>query len=77
MKLPPPLRFLWNGWMKFSHVLGLVMNTIILSVLWIVGFGLYAIIFKILSVPKLFAKAPETYWIEVKPDSRDSMKYPF
>lgn len=77
MKLPAPLRILWKGWMIFSHVLGIIMSTIILTVLWIVGFGIYAIILKIISIPSLFKKHPETYWIDVKPETVDNMRYPF
>lgn len=53
------------------------MSTIILTILWIVGFGIYAIILKIISIPTLFRKKPETYWINVKPETAETMKYPF
>ena len=77
MNLPVPLRLLWKGWMKFSHILGLIMSTVILTILWIVGFGLYAIVLKIIQIPSLFSKSPATYWIDIKPDPIENMKYPF
>ena len=77
MHLPKPLQLLWNGWMKFSHVFGLIMNTIILTVLWIVGFGLYAIILRVLNIRQLFQKTPESYWHEAKPTPMEEMHYPF
>lgn len=77
MNIPAPLKLLFEGWMKFSHILGLIMSTIILTILWIVGFGLYAIILKIIMIPSLFKKSPETYWIDIKPDPIENMKYPF
>jgi hypothetical protein len=61
MELPRPLKALWRGWMAFSHAIGTVMSAILLSVLWVVAFGAYAIILKII---KMFGdkKIPETYW---------------
>lgn len=72
-----PLSLLWNGWIAFSHALGIVMSTIILTILWIVGFGLYAVILRIVTLPSLFRKSPESYWIEAKPASIEEMRYPF
>jgi hypothetical protein len=76
MKLPAPLRWLKKGWMAFSHVLGLVMSKIILTILWIVGFGMYAIVLKILHLVS-FRKKPETYWVDTPKDFENSMKYQF
>lgn len=68
MKLPPPLSWFYEAWMEFSHVLGRIMSFIILTVLWIVGFGIYAIIAKLIG---LFRRSSETasasFWIEVAP----------
>ena len=76
MKLPPPLSWLWAGWMKFSHAFGRVMSAIILTVLWIVGFGLYGIILKIM---RLFQSktSPTTYWIDIATETPESMKRQF
>jgi len=77
MEVPLPLRFLWKGWMAFSHALGMVMSTVILTVLWIVGFGIYAMVMKLIMLPKRFKKAPDSHWIVVKPDPIENMRYPF
>lgn len=67
MKLIPPFSWLWSAWKMFGAAAGKAMSRIILTMLWIVGFGAYAIIFKMI---RLFAKkahAPGTYWIDVPP----------
>lgn len=80
-KCCPPIAKLLSGigrmWMKFSHALGFIVTTLILTILWIIGFGVYAVILRIVSIPKLFAKAQASYWIDVKAEDHDSMKYPF
>lgn len=63
-----------GAWMKFSHALGIVMSKIILTVLWIVGFGSYAIAWKIAHVFK--RKKKDTYWKAISNEKND-MKYPF
>lgn len=77
MKCPKALKPLYDAWMKFSHVLGLIMSTIILTVLWIVGFGLYAITLRIIDIPSRFKEKPESYWIDIQSESHDLMQYPF
>ena len=69
------LKKLYQGWMAFSHILGRIMSTILLTILWVVVFGIYAIVLKIM---KLFSKKPstDTYWIDVSQDSTD-MRYQF
>lgn len=76
MNLPPPFNFLWDLWKKFSHILGLIMSWIILTILWIVAFGLYGIVLKI---ARLFTphKKYDSYWIDTSPDFSNSMKYQF
>ncbi|MBI2636124.1 hypothetical protein HYW84_02245 [Candidatus Peregrinibacteria bacterium] len=67
MKIPPPFNWLWSAWKIFGAAVGKAMSKVILTILWIAGFGLYAIILKIM---RLFAKksrAPDTYWIDVPP----------
>lgn len=61
--------------MAFSHFLGRIMSTILLTVLWVVVFGIYSIVLKIM---RLFTKPPskDTYWIDVSQDSTD-MRYQF
>lgn len=75
MKLPAPLQKVYDVWMKFSHILGRIMSSILLTALWIVVFGIYAIILKVL---RLFGRNthPTTYWIDVSNESTD-MQYQF
>ncbi len=75
MKIPAPLQKLYALWMRFSHILGRIMSTILLTILWIVVFGLYAIVLKII---RLFSKGsnPDTYWIDVSHETTD-MQYQF
>lgn len=70
MKLPKPLQLLWDGWMKLSHFIGLIMSSIILTVLWVVVFGMYAVVIKIV---KIFGKPPKqtTYWWDVSQEHSD------
>lgn len=58
MYLPPPFSWLYDAWMAFSKLLGMVMSKIILTVLWIVGFGIYGIIHKIVGLFVKKAEAP-------------------
>lgn len=76
MYLPPPLNWLWKGWMAFSHVLGMIMSWIILTLLWITAFSIYGIILK---VGGLFrSKAPpKSEWVPAAEDFENSMKYQF
>ena len=61
MQLPPPLSWLYKTWMAFSHFLGMIMSRVILTLLWIVGFGSYAVI---LTIIRLIRKTPPktTHW---------------
>lgn len=70
MKLPPPLSWFTEAWMEFSRALGIVMSKIILTILWIVGFGGYAIVFKIVRALRRSTPAG-SYWIDVPPDQDD------
>ncbi|PIP65554.1 hypothetical protein COW95_01155, partial [Candidatus Peregrinibacteria bacterium CG22_combo_CG10-13_8_21_14_all_49_11] len=63
-------------WMKFSHVLGMIMSKIILTVLWIVGFGTYGICLKVIYLFKK-EKKTDTYWLDTEQDFENSMKYQF
>ena len=76
MEIPKHLLPLYKGWMAFSHALGLVMSKILLTILWIVGFGIYAIPMKIATIfrPK---KSLATYWHDVPAEYPDSMRHQF
>ena len=70
-----PLKKAYSLWMRFSHILGRVVSCILLTVLWIVVFGVYAIALKIM---RLFASKTktDTYWIDVSRETTDS-RYQF
>ena len=67
MNLPPPFSWLWSTWKALGAAMGKVMSKIILTILWIVGFGMYGIIMKILRMFRRNASTPTTYWIDVPP----------
>ncbi len=62
--------------MAGSHMLGMVMSRIILTLLWMTAFSIYGIAMKI---GKLFAKKtpPTTEWVPAQEDFANSMKYQF
>ena len=76
-RLPPPINWLYAGWKKFAHILGIIMSFLILSLFWIFVVGIYALISKLIRLPKMFAKKPETYWIDAEPTTLESMKHQF
>ena len=67
MNIPPPLNWFYEAWMEFSRVLGMIMSKIILTILWVIGFGLYGIILKIVHLLVRKAHAPGTHWVDVPP----------
>ena len=67
MTLPPPLSWFYDAWMEFSRVLGRIMSWMILTILWIAGFGTYAIIRKTAALFVAKSQAPGTSWIDVPP----------
>lgn len=73
--LPPPISWLFALWKKFAHVLGVVMNTVILSILWIVGFGIYAIIIKMATLCK--TEKQDTFWIDAEVQTDESFSHQF
>ena len=76
MKLPPPLNWFYEAWMEFGHVFGRIMSFLILTVLWVVGFGAYGIVMKI---GRLFTKTEpkQTYWLDVPHSKDDSLTLQF
>lgn len=76
MKLPPPLKQLYDLWMLFSKALGRVMSWILLTILWVTMFGVYAIVAKVI---KLCTKknSATTYWVDLEPEPAEHMKRPF
>lgn len=59
------LRLLYRHWMRFANFIGKINSIIILSILWTVVVGTYAIILKLI---QLFSKDKprDTFWQEKK-----------
>lgn len=76
-KLFFPVNWIYAAWKKFAHGLGIVMSFLILTILWIVGFGIYAIVMKVITFPKRFKQEPDSYWIDCEPTTIESMKRQF
>lgn len=76
MNLPPPFSWLYRGWMAFSHVLGMVMSRLILTLLWIVGFGIYAVVFKVIHLVQRKTLKP-SYWEAPPEEFEGRLKYQF
>ena len=76
MKLPPPLNWIYQGWMAFSHALGRVMSWIILTVVWLVIFSVYGIVMNIARIFKP-RSIPQTYWVDPLPQPAESMRHQF
>lgn len=69
MRLPRFLQPLWNAWMKVSHGMGIVMSSIILTILWATIFGLYA---AVIAVTSAFGNKPSAArWWDVSDDHPD------
>jgi len=70
MTLPSPLKQLWSGWMAVSHAIGMVMSSIILTIMWVVIFGAYGIVLKL---PALFVKKTkrDSFWWDVSGEQHD------
>ena len=75
MNVPEPLQRLYALWMRFAHILGKIMSFILLSILWLVVFGIYAIILKII---RLFSRPSraDSYWHEVSQEE-SHLQYQF
>ena len=60
------LRVLYRYWMKFAHVLGWVNGRILLTLLYFLVVGPYAIV---RMIGRIFRsrKSPESYWIKKEP----------
>jgi hypothetical protein len=70
MKVPAVLQPLWKGWMAFSHAIGIVMSSVLLTLIWVFVFGAYAVILKIV---KVFGTKPhpESFWWDVSKEHSD------
>lgn len=70
MVIPKVLRPAWNAWMTVGHAIGVVMSSILLTILWVFLFGAYAISLKFIA---LFArhKKRDSYWWDVTEEPTD------
>ncbi len=76
VKLPLPLQKAYDLWMLFSKALGRVMSWILLTILWVTVFGIYAIVLKLIKFFKT-EPAPATYWHPLEPEPAENMRRPF
>lgn len=56
---------IWNAWMKFAHVLGAVMTTLLLSIAWSIVLIPVSLILRIIGKKVMnlsFDRAAKTYW---------------
>ncbi len=53
------------GWKKFSHVLGWVNSRIIFSIIYLVLFGVYNAVMRLIAVVGRQKKS-ETFWVDKK-----------
>ncbi len=70
MTIPKPLKPLYDAWMAVSHFIGLIMSSVMLSIIWVVVFGAYAVIIKTVG---LFGAKRRTgsYWADVSGEVSD------
>jgi hypothetical protein len=68
-------------WLKFAHILGIINTTILLSILYFLIIGIYAVIRNIINLPKkLIFKEAKTYWIKRNLNENldiENFKHPF
>ena len=76
MNIPSPLRKLYDAWMAFAHVLGRIVSFILLTVLWIAGFGAYAVAWRI-AVLLRRKPQPATFWVDPPPKAENDMLHQF
>jgi protease PrsW len=68
-----------KGWMAFAHGLGVINTTILLSIVFYIFVGIYAIISKIIKLVSYpFKKKPDSYWLLKEQEvDLESFKNPF
>ena len=76
MSLLQLLKKVKDGYLAVSHAIGAVMSRILLTVLWIVVFGIYAILIKCLRI--IGVMHPErTGWQSVPTETAEHVHYQF
>jgi hypothetical protein len=73
MRVPQFLRRLYAGWMTIARAIGTVMGAILLTVLWIVLFGPYALLYLFKAKPA----ATGTYWHSISPKAMGGLEHPY
>ena len=77
----PLLKTIYTYWMKAAHVIGGIVNAIVLIIVYYVMFGLAGLIFKLLGKDLLYQKwdpSAESYWIKRdEPDDPEHLKRQF
>jgi hypothetical protein len=71
---PAVLHPIWKGWMKFAGLLGFVMSTALVSVMWWVLLVPFAVFMKMIGkrvMDMSFDRAVKTYWETRKPEESD------
>lgn len=73
------LRILYRFWMKFARVAGRVNSAIILSLLFILLLGPYALVWKLAHLLVERKRKESSFWLEKKyiPPTSDNLKRPF
>ena len=61
-KLPTPFPQLHRAWTTFSHVLGTGVNYALLSIVWVLVFGPYALVYKCSHKKEEIDPSAKTYW---------------
>jgi len=72
------LKPIYSGWMKVAHLIGEIITTIILSLLFFTMFGLVGIILRIIRKDLLDRKietSRDSYWINREPEDFDKKNY--
>jgi len=67
---------LWKYWMAFSHAIGMVMSWVILSVFWVVGIGIYALILQFVRLCTS-TSARNAIWENPQPEYPESIRHQF
>ncbi|OGJ63485.1 hypothetical protein A3A67_01315 [Candidatus Peribacteria bacterium RIFCSPLOWO2_01_FULL_51_18] len=66
-----------EGWMKISRAIGVVMSSILLTVLWVTVFGIYALILKLAHLFGAGKSRAQSLWIPVNPEETGGLSNQF
>lgn len=67
---------LWRGWMKLAHYLSIVMTSVILGLVWSVGFLPVAFLLRVLGIKRMdlsYKVTRDSYW-ETRDSKHDDFK---